>query len=412
MELLAKLRPNSDESLEGFLLRLSECNGFESYEAFSYCLWSALIDQDIEAAGAFPRELCLSNIYYADRSSSFRLRAFSLIENLIDLKGQGLMKLALMHSSVKFNGNRAAVFRDSVDIPRCFLRENGIPICPKCLAEAAYVRQRWHFKPYIACHDHKCRLIVECPHCGQRLDYRKTESVSHCSCGYDLCFCEEVIAPESYIQLSDAVSGQSSSHSNLKFAGNDLSSIFGTLLWYFLHHRSEKNDDELSDPDFLAASISYFDEWPGNLYLELDRAVEEAKMHLTQKYNKTAYRSIFGDLIYNSSRLPMQDLGRNTILNAVLNYFRELVIKNPRGKHPNIGDVLLTLDEVSALLSTTYEQVYRLHQEGYLPHSVKLKSLPRLSHGVPLFHLRNVIELKSSNMQSQQDFNQIYLPSW
>ena len=148
------------------------------------------------------------------------------------------------------------------------------------------------------------------------------------------------------------------------------------------------------------------------LYQELDQVVVQSGIKLTQTYNRTAFNAVFGDLLLECSRLPMRDIGRNFVLKAVVEYLQGVVSKNPREVHANIADLLLSLNEVSALLSTSYEQVYRLYQEGYLPLGYRPFSMTKLAAGTPAFHLRNVIELKLAKMQSQKDFNQIYFPAW
>ncbi|GAA75155.1 hypothetical protein P20480_1623 [Pseudoalteromonas sp. BSi20480] len=57
---------------------------------------------------------------------------------------------------------------------------------------------------------------------------------------------------------------------------------------------------------------------------------------------------------------------KNKVLDEIINYFVELVDSNPKAKHPNIADLLLCTFDTAVLLNTTTEQVYRLHQEGFL----------------------------------------------
>ena len=111
MRLLIRPEPYPDESLESYLLRLSQENGFERYSVFSGSIKSWLRVQDHEAAGAFPLELCRVNVFHASRSSGLRVRALRLIEQLTDQSPSCLLQLALMHSAITFGREHMAVHR-------------------------------------------------------------------------------------------------------------------------------------------------------------------------------------------------------------------------------------------------------------------------------------------------------------
>ena len=114
MRLLVRPQPYSDESLDSYLLRLSQENGFERYSVFSGSIKSWLREQDHEAAGAFPLELCRVNVFHASRSSGLRVRALRLIEQLTDQSPSCLLQLALMHSAITFGREHKAEHRAGV----------------------------------------------------------------------------------------------------------------------------------------------------------------------------------------------------------------------------------------------------------------------------------------------------------
>ena len=74
MRLLIRPEPYPDESLESYLLRLSQENGFERYALLSGAIRDSLLVQDHEASGAFPLELARVNVFHAQRSSGLRVR--------------------------------------------------------------------------------------------------------------------------------------------------------------------------------------------------------------------------------------------------------------------------------------------------------------------------------------------------
>ncbi|MBO1273362.1 hypothetical protein J3L11_17125, partial [Shewanella sp. 4t3-1-2LB] len=68
-----------DETLESYLLRVTECNSFASYRQLSLAIRDELYAQDYQAHGAFPLELSQLNVIYAQTSSHFRIRALALV---------------------------------------------------------------------------------------------------------------------------------------------------------------------------------------------------------------------------------------------------------------------------------------------------------------------------------------------
>lgn len=415
MRLLARPQPHIDESLESYLIRLSDDNGYDSYQTFSRLVWLWLKENDFEAGGGFPKQLHQVNVYHADRTSNLRVRALRLIESLIDAEQSSLLKLAVMHSAVKFSGGRVAVFRDGVDIPRCFLRSDNIPICPLCLEEDLYIRQHWHYLPYIACHQHHCQLVCRCPECGNTLNYQQQESIQHCQCGFDLRIAETAEGSEEQIAVSALVveQGNASDQSSILYRLS-LSARMGALLWFCLRQNVEQKKDEraLFETEHFTQAIGYFDQWPTNFHSALDKVVVQSEERLLRPYNHTGFEHIFGDLLPCSSRLPMRDLGRNFILKEIVDYLDVLVRRNPRARQPNIADILLNTIEVAALLSTRLDQVIRLYEQGYIKRQIPLKQHQNLQPHISAFRLRDVIELKLAKMQSQLDFNQVYTTPW
>jgi len=60
-------------------------------------------------------------------------------------------------------------------------------------------------------------------------------------------------------------------------------------------------------------------------------------------------------------------------------------------------------------LSTTYEQVYRLYQDGILTSGYRQKLKQRVDPNVGVFYLRQVIEYKCSFGSDRQG---MYLSAW
>lgn len=394
-----------DESLESFLIRLCECNGFESFQLLSGALWEWLIDNDHQAAGALPRQLSQINLYHAKHSSGFRLRAFQLLDSLFDSDARPLMQHALLRSAVTFSPRLTSVFRGGIHIPLCFVRSSYTPVCPACLAESPYIRQYWHLKPYQCCHHHGVRMLFHCPLCQVALNYQESEQIIYCECGFDL---REAV-PESgtfeYIAISRLVVEGDTQNAF------SITNWLGALLWYSRFKQRQIIHNEFSEPK-LELAVEYFSNWPEAFERDLVEVVNLAEMKLVKGFNHTRFSDVFEELLFSARKLPSSDLRQNFVLKAVIDFLQQLVRDNPKTKEANIADVKLTVLEAAALLTTSKEQVYRLYEEGYLQSSTRLKLHSKLSPNDAVFFLRHVMELRWSGMASDYSTNDVYLPSW
>ena len=387
-----KARPFFDESLESYLLRIVCENFFDSYAELSLAIREALHELDYDAHGAFPVDLKRLNVYHTKHNSHFRMRAISLIEKLLDLPPTELQKLALLKSDRKFNG-AAAVYRDGVDIPLSFIRYDGrngvssIPVCPHCLAEEPYIKQSWHLKWVNVCTKHNCPLISKCPECSSLINYIENESITHCSCGFELSKTIVSIKYEKDAELLKMLMSDKASEKHLLFQTASFYQKFSTLLWY----QKRYSKQELF---CLSYVVDFFDQWPTNIYEELDHLTANAETKLIDLFNRTSFNFIYGDLL---SSLPSQaNDDPHFIQSTLFVYLKNLVELNPKSKKANVADMLVSISETALLLGTTYDQVYRLYQDGILRCAFRTKMHQRINPRVGVFFLREVIEYKSS----------------
>lgn len=410
MHLLVRPEPFADEALESYFLRLSQENGFERYRIFSGSVQDWLHTTDHAAAGAFPLELSRLNIFHASRSSGLRVRALQLVDRLTDGAPFRLLQLALCHSAISFGNHYKAVHRSGVDIPLSFIRVRQIPCCPDCLRESAYVRQCWHFKPYVGCHRHGGRLIYSCPACGESLNYLASESINHCQCGFDLRTASTVPAQPDEIQLSALAYGCSFESSNPLLAIGSLSARFGALYWYQQRYLSDH--EAVRDDRALTKAIGHFTAWPDAFWRELQQMVDDALVRQTKPLNHTDFVDVFGSVVADCRQIPMRNTGQNFILKNLIGFLTDLVARHPQCRVANVGDLLLSAVDAATLLSTSVEQVRRLHHEGFLPLSIRPASRNTVSPHRAAFHLRHVVELRQARMQSHHDHSSTYLPAW
>ncbi len=391
---------HDDESLESYLLRISHANSFESYKLFSGALKDHLRKTDIDASGAFPLNLVQVNIFHAKQSSSFRIRAVHLVEKCIGLPQWQLYNLAVKHSLAHFSRTYAVVVRHHLNIPRCFIRVNTIPVCPQCLEESAYIRHNWHLIPYAACPQHKCVLVERCPSCGSLLDYMKNESITECECGQDLRQIHTTPASNETLIISKLVAGENILGDNPLFRA-DISLRNGSLLFYWLRHHSYPIE-AMTSLDFTEA-IDYFELWPNSFYAELNSDMAIALDTQTRNFNKTAFLNVFGPILQQVSIPSAKNIDSNFIRDALVNFLIALVSNNPKSKTPNLGDLLLNISETASLLACSHEQIYRFYEEGYLQLSFSPVLHQKLSIGTPAFYLRQVIELLLATQSCETD---------
>ncbi len=402
-----KVRPFVDETLESYLLRVVAENFFDSYEQLSLAIREELHELDFDAHGAFPIDLKTLNVYHAKHNSHFRMRALGLLESLLGLPAFELQKLALFKSDKSFNG-ASAVHRDGVDIPLRYIRysdENGkssIPICPHCLAENGYGKQVWHIKLIDVCVKHSCNLIHHCPQCQLPLNYIENESLTYCSCGFELSKAQASIANKGDIALAENLMKGEPSTNNPLFKNSFISQRFAALFWY----QKRYSADSIS---CLKEAGAFFSHWPENFYDELDRLSENAESKLIELFNHTSFQFIYGDLISSLPHLNAHEKEPHFIRVALNSYLIRLVERHPKSKKPNVADMLISVSEAARILDTSHEQIYRLYQDGILRSSFRQKMRNRINPNTGVFFLREVIEYKCSFGRGKQ---RMYLSAW
>jgi hypothetical protein len=402
-----QIRSFSDESLESYMLRVVSENFFDSYEELSLAIRQELHELDFDAHGAFPVDLKRLNVYHAKHNSHFRMRALGLLESLLDLPCFELQKLALLKSDRKFNSS-VALHRDGVDIPLKFIRYDGvggisaIPVCPQCLAEEAYIKQSWHIKWVNICTKHKCALVHYCPDCNLPLNYIENESITHCSCGFELSYSKVPPVHIKDVELLQTLMDNEALIDNSLFHNTSISQRFAALLWY---------QDRYSNPNVFCLNevVDFFGKWPENFYKELDALSKNAEMKLIDLFNNTVFRFIFGELILSVPHNTQGEGQLHFIRFTLIEYLVILVEKNPKSKKPNLADMLVSVSEVAIILGTSHEQIYRLYQGGILQSAFRYKMNRRIDPHSGVFFLRQVIEYKTS---FGGDSPRMYLSVW
>ncbi|MBM7070678.1 TniQ family protein [Shewanella sp. 202IG2-18] len=390
MKFLIRTNIFEDETLESYLLRLANANGFTKFSLFQNSL-KELFSREISKrrlSGALPPSLSRVNLYKAKNSSVFRVRALKLIEQLANIEKRSLLDISILRTNLRFGASRT-LSRNGVLFPKLILRDDSctIPVCPECLKQSSCIRFDWHLKTVSYCHLHQVDLIHHCPQCDAELNYIKNELIDSCTCGFRL-------ADASVNKNETAVAVENESESLADF---------GKCLWFSKH-----KGVALDAHDFILKLGSYFKAWPQNYLSELQGFERKAQIIQSQPFNKIAVNDIWKEQL-SIAKCASPVRYKNAVINVIADYFIELVDRYPasENQHANIADSLLTLIEASLLMRTTTEQVYLLVEQGYLDIAVNIKTEQYLESHIPVFFLRQVVELMQSQGVRGHDFNRL-----
>jgi hypothetical protein len=153
-------RPQKDELLSSWLIRLSLSNGYCSHTFFKHVLgydkeiWTRDIDRS--ATKEFIALLSKETGQTIEQVNKLCLRSLVgyLFEELKEnAKSHWILPLGIRHR---------------------IYTHNGMQCCPVCLREkVVYFRLHWRLSFYTICEKHHCLLIDHCPNCNKPIDFRR-----------------------------------------------------------------------------------------------------------------------------------------------------------------------------------------------------------------------------------------------
>jgi hypothetical protein len=290
--LLVSSEPKADESLIGYVLRLTERNGYETP------LWIL--------------EMVSPNYKDPHRAYALAFGPQEDVDKLARVIGIGRAKLAcLTYPRVNHSDGVALHSYQGQAIPQHTIRQGYPKICPDCLSEASYCRRIWELSFITICLKHERLLIDECPSCNKRISlFRK--HVGTCSCQFHwrdspaLPVKEPELRLAKYVYqlcglLADENDSQELFPALQKLTLNDL-----LLALFFIagQHRgiSSATSKHLvsigRNKDFhgtLIKAHTVFENWPNNYFRFLDeRRIQERKATGNYPRMKSALYGEFG----------------------------------------------------------------------------------------------------------------------
>lgn len=265
MSLLMTPKPYHDESLAGYIVRLTEKNFYER-------------TGDIYVMSG------LSKVVQGRSNNGNLLNPFKdNFKRICELTNCSIRELGKLTFS-DFPVNSVSSFQfNNVPISKELILLKKTKVCPECLKESAYHRKHWDLVPVTACIYHFKVLVDRCPNCKKEISWLRTK-VLECKCGKILsdistinCTPEEVKVSSLFYNIGSA---QEPSQDN-KLISLNIDEIYGILTFFswFLVEKNEKwgfmkhigksrTNQEIHD--LFSKIYEVFNNWPRNFYIFLD----------------------------------------------------------------------------------------------------------------------------------------------
>lgn len=178
--LLITPRPEADEGLLGFLLRVTQANGYPDPG------W-------IDRAAGVKRWSVFSGPVMDPFAGVLRLPTAE-----IDSRLYRALRPDPKRGQVSYYGK--PVSRPMVDVKRP-------KICPHCLAERPILPALWDLSFMTVCPTHASALTNLCPACHSPLAWHRSE-IERCACGFDLTKIETTASPDATVQLVRSIAAR------------------------------------------------------------------------------------------------------------------------------------------------------------------------------------------------------------
>ena len=270
--------PYPTESLLGYVLRVSEENGYSSP-------WSVY-----SLAGLKSHEM---------RASGVRLDKLASISNCTEEKLD-----AIAYSAPAGQPRWSRLLGQPV-LPQD-LNLSRPRFCPQCVHEKGFLEAHWDLALMSACPTHRCQLVSSCPQCGRRLRWFR-HGLLECECGCDLSSCDPSSTPEAEASLLDMIRRKALSSpadaSNPMGLPQDQFMVMGLrsmllAIRTIAKHRilADGTGDSSKDEEIISAAARVLVEWPANFIALLEDIGRQLPADISGGVGKqfsSIYRGLF-----------------------------------------------------------------------------------------------------------------------
>ncbi|MFC0414172.1 TniQ family protein [Cytobacillus solani] len=269
--LLLLAPPYTYESFEGYILRLTHENNYDS---------SVWIYQLIKQVGKNK---------YTTKQSSLNEKINSL--SMIGLKHE---EIQILNWGLEYDNVVSTFYRQSF---KC-------KICPLCLNENGYYSELWNYLFVTSCPKHKCLLVVNCQKCDRYLTWSRGH-LFKCGCGFDIRKSKIINSNEANNEFSSLVSTKLYNNAIFTNEVNPLYNINNENIFRLINFfamrvfRNGKSIRKLpltkmenEEIDRIVSDVfNIFTDWPNNYFLFLDSIENDVKKGVVRKFG-SFYRNI------------------------------------------------------------------------------------------------------------------------
>lgn len=291
--LLVGGKPFPDESLLGYVIRLTEQN---VYETPAWMLKMAGFNSDqIHQSCAF--------VFRPQDGAAGLSRLAGVNESELLPLGYPQALSPGRAPSYLFSGHRVAQYLIQPARPK---------LCPKCLSESPYCRRIWDLLTVTACPVHRCLLINRCPKCKRDISCVRSR-VRVCRCEFDWRDADATSVGEStlsFVRRIHSLCGPPQSDcgpltdDTSPLSGLDLDGLCSAVIFIAAqyqgltrstgkHFAKERRIAKLHG--LLSKAYSVFEDWPKNYHRFLEwRRTQEGNAAPADAELKTGIRKEFG----------------------------------------------------------------------------------------------------------------------
>ncbi|OLQ72983.1 hypothetical protein BIT28_07350 [Photobacterium proteolyticum] len=389
---LQRPTPHADESLESFLIRVANANGYSDVYRFLVATKRYLEDIDSSKYQTFPTDIRRINPCSSKVNSGPRSEALLKISQMTFNETGLLLGLAINRTSMKFSPSTSGLVRGAEVMPRSLLRSEVVPSCPLCLAEDGYASYRWHFEGYDYCHKHKQKLIDKCC-CGAIYDYRESgvnglcsecgNAIEHDALGYDT----------EGVKVAYWLAGE---------VLEPLPDLPQSYRWGLVHWWVQ-----ISSVSFDAISfIQFWREWPSSFHSMIDKTIDFKIAYAVVATEELRLKDVLDEILFKAIRLPERNLRYNFILREIFRYLEDNLWLNGG----RLANLRMNALEVALLLNCSLDQVASVVEQRMLKTNRRLKLDRPFDNTDYLFYLGDVYCLWLAEFQTD-DFNRSFYTS-
>jgi hypothetical protein len=249
--------PYTDESLIGYIARLTALNGYTK-TSWIY-----------EKSGLMTSNRHIINLNKMSPSTSLYLLGL-LTEN-----SQDILWMGTFHNNLLSDENISKEISETIRNGAFTYRNKKC--CPLCLKEKNYFRKLWELTIYNVCHKHNCLLIKKCPNCENEINL-STVPLGKCKCGhYYKDSAISTVSDDNYRLEKMLVAMFDKDYmddSDNRLASLDIRLIVYELILFTRFSRAIECGPEGSSHKFSyrnsKAAYEVFENWPNSFYDFLD----------------------------------------------------------------------------------------------------------------------------------------------